>query len=188
MVNEDGSSTIGLVRCKESHTNQCSHFISNHPLEHKRGVVKTLMIHRVNTIVSDERDKVDDRSHVKHTFTMNCYPEWLINSIPTIQPSLECTTSVSSDDHSDDVCESEIEPSNKKPPQKEIPSSSAVTYIQGVTEQIKRAFKQYHIRVYFKPMNTVHVRQSLVRLKDKLLKERVVGLVYHIPCGSCDAS
>ena len=91
VVNEDGSIKT-KVRCKETHTNQC-----NHPLEHKRGVVKTLM-HRVDTTVSDERDEVDERSHMKQALTMNCYPEWLINSIPTIQPSLESTTSVSSDD------------------------------------------------------------------------------------------
>ena len=34
---------------------------------------------------------------------MRDYPEWLINSIPTIQPSLESTTSVSSDDTTDDT-------------------------------------------------------------------------------------
>ena len=39
---------------------------------------------------------------------------------------------------------------------------------------------------YFKPINTIH--QLLVRLEDKILKERVVGPVYHIPCDPCDAS
>ena len=42
------------------------------------------------------------------------------------------------------------------------------------------------LTAYCKPMNTL--RQLLVRLKDRILKERVVGQVYHIPCGSCDAS
>ena len=35
-------------------------------------------------------------------------------------------------------------------------------------------------------MNTLH--QLLARLKDKILKERVVAPVYHIQCDSCDAS
>ena len=34
-------------------------------------------------------------------------------------------------------------------------------------------------------MNTL--RHLMVRLKDKILKERVVGPVYHISCDSCNA-
>ena len=50
------------------------YFNNNHPSEHKRGVVKTLM-HRVDTIVSLERDKVEEKSHVKHALNMNGYPD-----------------------------------------------------------------------------------------------------------------
>ena len=71
-------------------------------------------MHRVGTIVSDERDKIKERPHVKQALTMNGYPEWLINSIPTVQSSPESTTSVASDHTSDDVHESEIETSHKK--------------------------------------------------------------------------
>ena len=89
-------------------------------MEHKRGVVKTLM-HRVDTIVSDERDNVKEKSHVKQALNMTGYPDWLINSTPSIQPTLESTTSVLSDDTSDDGQETEIDtttikPTNKKPP------------------------------------------------------------------------
>ena len=45
---------------------------------------------------------------------MNGHPDLLINSIPTIQPSLENTTSVSSDDTSDDGPETEIDTTTKK--------------------------------------------------------------------------
>ena len=53
---------------------QYLHFNSNHPLEHKRGVVKNL-IHRVETTVSDERDKVEEKSHVKQALNMDAYPD-----------------------------------------------------------------------------------------------------------------
>ena len=53
MVKKNGSIKTKVYH-KETHTDQYLHFNSNHPLEHKRGVVKTLM-HRVDTIVSDER-------------------------------------------------------------------------------------------------------------------------------------
>ena len=42
------------------------------------------------------------------------------------------------------------------------------------------------MRVYFKQTNTL--RQLLVRPKDKLDKERVVGPVYHIQCEDCPTS
>ena len=44
----------------------------------------------------------------------------------------------------------------------------------------------YGVKVYFKPTNTL--RQILVQLKDKVIKERVVCLVYHISCDSCEVS
>ena len=41
------------------------HFSSNHPFEHK---MKTLM---TDTVVSDERDNVEEKSHVKKALTIN---------------------------------------------------------------------------------------------------------------------
>ena len=51
---------------------------------------------------------------------------------------------------------------------------------------MRTIFKKYEVRVYFKPTN--NLRQLLVRPKDKLDKERVVGPVYHIQCEDCPAS
>ena len=42
-------------------------FSSIHSLEHKRGVVKN----RMDTIVSDERDKIEEESHKKQALNMN---------------------------------------------------------------------------------------------------------------------
>ena len=56
----------------------------------------------------------------------------------------------------------------------------------GVSEQLKRVMKGYGVKVYFKPTNTL--RQILVRLKDEVIKKRVVCLVYHISCDNCDES
>ncbi len=61
-----------------------------------------------------------------------------------------------------------------------------VPYIKGVAEQLRRVFKQYDVPAYFKPSNTL--KQLLVQPKDKILKERVVGPVYYIPCDTCEAS
>ena len=57
-------------------------------------------MHRVDTTVSNERDKDEENLHVKQALTTNGYPDCLINSIPTIPPSLGSTTSASSKDTS----------------------------------------------------------------------------------------
>ena len=48
---------------------------------------------------------------------LNEWPSRVVdNSIPTIQPSLESTTPVASDNTSDDIRESEIDSPHKHPP------------------------------------------------------------------------
>ena len=47
-----------------------------------------------------------------------------------------------------------------------------------MSEELRGAFNQYEIPAYSKPYNTI--QQLLVRPKDKVLKERVVGPVYSI--------
>ncbi len=61
-----------------------------------------------------------------------------------------------------------------------------IPYIKGVSEELRRLFKRYEVPMYFKPTNTL--RQLLVRPKDKLKKERVVGPVYQISCEKCPAT
>ena len=64
----------------------------------------------MDTIVSGERVTVKEKLNVKHAL-MNGFPEMLINSIPTVQPSVESLISVSIDDNG----EIEIGTINKKP-------------------------------------------------------------------------
>ena len=67
--------------------------------------------------------------------------DWLINSVPMIKPSIESTTCASRDDTSHDVQDSEIDTTTKKPISKRSPV--VLPFIKGVSEQIKRVFKQY---------------------------------------------
>ena len=73
------------------------------------------------TPLSDEKDKAEEKSHLKQAVNMNGSPDWLINSIPSIQHALESTTSVLSDDTSDDGQEFGRDITTKKPTSKKSP-------------------------------------------------------------------
>ena len=79
-----------------------------------------------------KRDKLEEKSHRKQDLTMNGSPEW---PLPTIKPSLERTTSVSSNDNVDDIRETEID--NINPPVKK--SGEVLPYNKGVSEQIRKS-------------------------------------------------
>ena len=64
-----------------------------------------------------------------------------------------------------------MDTTTKKPTSKKFPV--VLPCIKGVSEQIRRLFKQYDIPAYFMAMNTL--RHLLVRPQEKILKDRVVG-------------
>ena len=70
-----------------------------------------------------------------------------ISSLPPRSNHLSSTAnilnSVTSDDNSGDIRESDIVTSHKNPTSKKYPV--LLPYIQGVSEQIRRVFKQYDI-------------------------------------------
>ena len=71
VILQDGSIKTNLFR-KETHTNLYLNFSSNHPLEHKRGEVHTLL-HCAETIVSEPKDREEEKAHIKQALCWNCY-------------------------------------------------------------------------------------------------------------------
>ena len=70
---------------------QYLNFVSNHPLEHKRGVVHTLL-HRAEAIVSDPKNLVEEKTHINEARCWNGYPAWLLEGadmLPPDQPAEE---------------------------------------------------------------------------------------------------
>ena len=172
VINEDGSIRTRVFR-KDTHTDQYLNFNSNHPLEHKRGVVRTLT-HRAKTVVSDLEERKKELEHVGRALGYNEYPEWML-----------AETREAPDDEREGVTDEESvttdrrkEESRKKP--------VVIPYIRGVSEQLRRIFGAFGVPTYFKPTNTL--RQLLVHPKDPVGKEKVVGPVYNIKCEDCEAS
>ena len=65
---------------------QYLNFTSNHPLKHKRGVVRTLL-HRAEAIVRDPLELVEEKTHIKQALLWNGYPAWLLEGADTPPPA-----------------------------------------------------------------------------------------------------
>ena len=163
IVEESGTIKTKVFR-KDTHTDQYLNFDSNHPLEHKRGVVRTLM-NRAKCVVSNDEDLQQEVNHLKAVLKINRYPDWIfkphrMGNAPNGPNSNRRSVGV----------------------HKKIPV--VLPYVKGLSEQLRRTFMKHGIPVYYKPVNTL--RQLLVRPKDKIDKERVVGPVYQINCTNCN--
>ena len=77
--------------------------------------------------------------------------------IPSTQPSLECMASILSSDTSNDGQDTVKDTTTKKSTCKKSPV--VLNFIKGVSEQVRRVFKQYDFSGYVKPMDIL--RQSL---------------------------
>ena len=167
VVNSDGTIRTRIFR-KETHTDQYLNFGSNHPLEHKRGVLRTLT-HRAESVVSDPQERSKELEHISNVLSVNGYPEWLLVEGKTEKKerSEEGQGKTSSSDKR-----------RKRP--------IVIPYVKGASEQMRRVLGGYGIPTYFKPTNTL--RQLLVRPKDRLDQEKIVGPIYRITCDDCEAT
>ena len=171
VINEDGTIKTRVYR-KNTHIDQYLNFQSNHHLEHKRGVVKTLA-YRAKTVVSEREDRRKELEHLRGALKCNGYPNWILRELK--------------EDNSDEREVKRPEPvteTSDKERNKKIPV--VIPYIKGFSEQIRRVLGKYGIPTYFKPTNTL--RQLLVKPKDPVDKENVVGPVYKIKCEECEST
>ena len=133
--------------------------------------MKTLA-YRARTVVSDREDRRKELKHLRGSLKCNGYPDWILRELRVDNSNKGEVKRLEL------VKETSDKERNKK-------LSVVIPYIKGFSEQIRPVLGKYSIPTYFKPMNTL--RQLLVKPKDPVDKENVVGLVYKIKCEECEA-
>ena len=162
-LQDDGSLKTTVYR-KPTHTDQYLNWESNHPLDHKRSVVRTLL-NRVETHVSDPKDRDTEISHIREVLAENGYKKWALK-VPNQKDRQERSRHKQAST-----------PPGPPPPLVGLP------YVKGLSEELQRLLKKHGVNVYFKPTNTL--RQLLVKPKDKTETSDKCGVVYNIACDEC---
>ena len=158
-LNDDASINTTIYR-KKTHTDQYLNFNSNHHLEHKRSVVRTLM-NRADQLITNEEDREQERDYVKTVLKANGYKQWMFK-LPNKQLNQEKT-------------------SNRNSPRDSI--TVGLPYTKGLSEHLQRIFKVHNVHVYHRPRN--NIRSMLVHPKDKTKITQKSGVVYEVTCKNC---
>ena len=158
VVQPDGSIKVEIYR-KPTHTDQYLNFTSNHPLEHKLGVIHTLF-HRADTVVTDPEAIDQEKDFISNALSKCGYPKWAFDKVKKKQQDDNKSTDKNENTRSRGL--------------------AVLPYVKGLAEALKRQFNKHGVKVCFKPTRTL--RQFLVKPKDKTEKQDTTGVVYMIPC------
>ena len=159
--NNEGHLSFTVYR-KKTHTDQYLQFNSNQPLQHKLGVVKTL-VHRANTICSSEESKLLELEHLKKVLSISGYTKsaWATATTTNSRPPNPTTNRES----------------------KPFKGSVTLPFVGPVSEAVARCIRRTGVQVHFRPTNTI--RSRLVHPKDKTDPLEKSGVMYHIKCNDC---
>ena len=153
----NGCITVQVYR-KATHTDKYLSFNSHHPAQHKRSVVSTLM-HRANTIPSNQSLKIQEKARVEESLKPNRYPMRFIENTNQSRS---------------------IQHSNKAKPA----GIAVITYVQGVSDKIERVLMQNNVKTVFKPINTL--KSVFKKPKDRPPEEKITGIVFKVVCKDCN--
>ena len=155
---EDGSLATCVYR-KPTHTDRYLQYSSDHPVNQKVSVARTLFS-RANSITSNNEKKIEEFHQITKTLKNNGFP------------SNKCSFKKYLKNH------------NFRKTEK-LKRFTSIPYVQGVSEPISRILTQVGIGVALKPHHTL---SSLFRKpKDIINFEQKRGLMYQISCRDCNA-
>ena len=123
ILNDDASTKTRVYR-KPTHTDQYLNWSSNHHLEHKTSVVRTLL-QRADVVSTTEEDREAEVKHIRTALAANGYQPWIMK-IPNKKKK---------------------EKTPEKSTRAEAPPI-ALPYIQGLSENLQRIFKNHNITTY----------------------------------------
>ena len=148
------------------HTNQYLKYTSRNPTSAKESVI-TALFDRADNVVSNEKDKIEEKHHILAALQQNGYPkEFILRTVRKHHMRKEQPT----------ACPEE-EPKQTK--------SINPPYIQGLSEQLKRALNKHNIKATFYTQTTL--RSLLSKPKDHIPKEDRNNAVYQLNCKDCEA-
>ena len=143
---------------KATHSDRYLNFRSDHPIQHKRAVLNSLM-NRSEALCSSEEEKAKERRHIKTALKANGYPDWFWRKtrqkIMTSAPALSKGLVV-------------------------------LPYFPGLTEKLKRCLVSYNTKVVIKPVR--RLGDILTRCKDPIEPFKRLGVIYRILCLDCELS
>ncbi|XP_076042212.1 uncharacterized protein LOC143026099 [Oratosquilla oratoria] len=143
LVKRVGDILVTSVYRKATHTDRLLDFGSDHPICHKKSVVKTLW-NRAERVCSTETSLTEERSRLRRVFRANGYPNHVV--IRWTVPQRKET----------DLGETRT-----------ATTRISVPYVRGVSEVTARILNKNGVTIAHKPSNTL--RGALTRVKDKIL-------------------
>ena len=163
----DGTVKLLIYR-KPTHTDQYLNFNSHHLLQHKLGVIRTLL-DRAHRVVTDTDDRKKEEDYIKKALAKCNYPNWAISKVKNQRAKKDLAKTKTS----------------KKANQDSTSKGMVVlSYIQGVSERLHRVYNKHNITTSHKPHSTL--RKHLMHPKDKNQPSETADWVYEISCKNWD--
>ena len=133
--NCDKTISVKIYR-KPTHTNQYLKYTSHNPTSAKQSVI-TALFDRTENVVSNENDKIEEKHHILAALQQNGYPKQFIQR--TVEKHNR----------------RKEQPRERPEEEPKQTKSINLPYIQGVTEQLKRAQHQSNILHPYNPQKSI---------------------------------
>ena len=157
----DGKLDVTVYR-KPTHTDSYLHFNSHHPTHVKKGLVRCLY-DRTRSITKEASNLEAEKAQLSGALQRNGYPATFVRA-----------------------ASQEIKPRERDPEEAQgegKPTLMMLPYVAHISERIRKACRNYNIRVVFRSGLTF--QSMLTKVKDPLPVEKQANDVYEVPytCG-----